>query len=75
VNGTSVFEVAAAGVAQMRKDGWIERFAPDAVVRVEVHLAPVVHEVPLKALERWANGPSVSPNEKLLKRPVCRANS
>jgi preprotein translocase subunit Sec61beta len=55
VIGTSVFEVAAAGLVRMREEGWIGPLTPTAVVRVEVQVALVVHDVPLKALERWAN--------------------
>jgi hypothetical protein len=36
-----------------------------------VQFAPVSHEVPLMALEQWANGPSISPREGMLKRPLC----
>jgi hypothetical protein len=70
VTGTSVFEVAAAGIAQLREEGLTEPLVPTAVIRVEVQLAPVVHELPLKALQRWANGPRVSPKQELLKRPL-----
>lgn len=56
----------------MREDGLMEPLGPTAVIRVEVQLAPVIHEVPLNALERWANGPSVSPREGVLKRPLRR---
>ena len=73
VQGASVFDVAAAGLAQLRQDDWMEPLTPTAVVRVEVQLAPVVHEVSVKALERWANGPSVSPKQELLKRPLRRS--
>lgn len=69
VQASSLFEAAAAAVAQMRQEGWTGTLPPDAVLRVEVQLVPVVHEVPLKALERWANGPSVSPKQKLLQQP------
>ncbi|HEX6974437.1 MAG TPA: hypothetical protein VF147_08550 [Vicinamibacterales bacterium] len=73
VQGTSVFEAAAAGLAQLRDEGWTAPLAPSAVIRVEVQLAPVVHDVPVKSLERWAGGPSVSPKQELLKRPLRRA--
>jgi len=56
-----MFEVAAAGIAELRQDGGMEPLAPDTVIRVEVRVAPVIHEVPAKALERWATGPSISP--------------
>ena len=52
----------------------MEALGPDAVVRVEVPFSAVVHEVPLKALEQWANAPSASPQEEVLKGP-CRRSS
>jgi hypothetical protein len=66
--GNSLFEVAAAAIALLHDEGWAGALPPDAVVQVEVQLPAIVHEVPLKALERWAAGPSVSPREELLKR-------
>jgi len=72
VQATTLFEAAAAAVAQMREEGWSGALAPDAVLRVEVQLPPVIHDVPLKALQRWADQPSVSPKQELLKRPLRR---
>jgi hypothetical protein len=69
VTGTSLFEVAAAALAQLRDEGW-SSLPPDGVLRVEVQLPPIVHEVPLKALQRWAREPSVSPKQKLLQEAV-----
>ena len=73
VQGTSAFEVAAAAVAQFKLEGWIDALAPTTVLHVEVHLPPTIHKVPMKALQRWANGPSVSPKEELVKRPLRRS--
>lgn len=71
VQATTLFEAAAAAVARLRDEGWSGALPPDGVLRVEVQLPPVVHEVPLKALQRWADGPSISPKQELLKRQ-CR---
>ena len=70
VQGSSVYEVAAAALAQFRGDGWVDTLPSTAVLQVEVHVFPTIHHVPLKALQRWANGPSVSPTVALLKRPL-----
>lgn len=67
-DGDSLFEVAASAIALLRDEGWADALPPDAVVQVEIQLPPITHEVPLKALERWVAGPSVSPKEELLKR-------
>jgi hypothetical protein len=72
VQASTLFEAADAGVAQLRQGGWPASLPPDATIQVEVHVPPVIHAVPLKAVERWANGPSVSPKEELIKRPVRR---
>ena len=73
VLGSSVYEVAAAGLAQLREQGWVEVVAPNTVLQVEVHTAPTVHNVPLKSLQRWAASPSISPKQELLKQPLRRA--
>ncbi len=69
VRGSSLFEVAAAAVAQLRDEGW-SSLPPDAILRVEVQLPPIVHDVPLTALQRWSREPSVSPRQKLLQEAV-----
>jgi hypothetical protein len=46
---------------------------PRPVTGGEVRVAPVIPDVPMKALERWANGPSLSPKQELLKRPLRRS--
>jgi hypothetical protein len=68
VAGTSLFHVAAAAVAQLRDEGWSAALTPNATLRVEVQIPPIVHDVPLKALEQWAAGPNTSPKEAVLKK-------
>jgi hypothetical protein len=68
VQGSSLFEAAAHAVAAFREQDWgAEALTPAAVLRVEVHAPSVVHEVPLKAVERWLRSPSPSPKEMTTK--------
>jgi hypothetical protein len=68
VQASSLFEAAAQAVAAFRDQGWAAAaLTPAAVLRVEVHSPPVVHEVPLRAVERWVRSPNPSPKEKLAK--------
>jgi hypothetical protein len=75
VQGTSAYDVAATALAQFRHEGWVDTLGPATVLRVEVHLSQIVHNIPLTALQRWANGPSVSPKQELLKRPLRRSKT
>jgi hypothetical protein len=69
VSGSSLFEAAAVGLAAFRREGCaINALTPNAVLRVEVQMPAVVHEVPLKAVERWMRSPNASPREIVTKR-------
>jgi hypothetical protein len=71
VTASSVFEAAAAAIGVFKHEGWaLEALTASAVIRIEVQLPPVVHEVPMKALERWLNGPSAAPRDVAAKRPL-----
>jgi hypothetical protein len=71
VQASSLFEAAAAAVAAFRQQGWAaDALTPNATLRVEVQLPPIVHDVPLKALKRWVRTPSVSPKEEMAKRTL-----
>jgi hypothetical protein len=64
MQGLSLFEAAARAVATFREQPWAtEALSPAAVLRVEVHAPPVVHEVPHKAVERLLHSPGGSPKE------------
>jgi hypothetical protein len=55
-------------VVAFREQDWAaEVLTPAAVLRVEVHPPPVVHDVPLNAVERWLRSPSTSPKEMTTK--------
>jgi hypothetical protein len=69
VAASSLYEAAAAALAAFRQEPWAAAaLTPNATFRVEVRLPPVVHDVPLKAVERWLRTPSVSPREAMTKR-------
>jgi hypothetical protein len=69
VQAATLFEAAAAAVAAFRQQQWAaDALTPHAIVRVEVALPAIVHDVPLKTLERWLDSPSASPREDLAKR-------
>jgi hypothetical protein len=71
VQGSSLFAAAAAAVAAFRQQGWATAaLTPTAVLRVEVQSPSVVHDVPLKAVERWLGSPTDSPRDQLLKRQL-----
>lgn len=71
VEGESLFEAAALAVGAFREQGWAaDALTANAILRVEVHLPTVVHEVPMKAVERWLQEPSVSPRHQLLKKSM-----
>ncbi len=62
----TLFEAAAAAVA---RGGLDQHVVADGRDPRRSAPPPVVHGVPLSALEGWANGPSVSPKRKLLQQP------
>ncbi len=71
VTGATLFEAAAAAIALFRQEQWASAaLTKNAVLRIEVQLPSIVHDVPLKAVERWVNGPSVSPRDEAAKRPI-----
>jgi hypothetical protein len=72
VHGKSLFEAAALGVAAFRQEGWAaDALTANAVLRVEVHLPTIVHDM-LKAVERWLRSPSASPKEMTKKAKAAR---
>ena len=73
VQGSTLFEAAAAAVALFKEQGWASRaLTPNAILRVEVRLPSVVHDVPLKTVEQWLRSPTHSPRDQLVKRQLGR---
>jgi hypothetical protein len=68
VHASTLFEAAAAAVAAFRQEEWAaDALTPAAVLRVEVQVPSVVHEIRLKSVERWARSANASPQERLAK--------
>jgi hypothetical protein len=68
IQAATLFEAAAEAVRVFGQQGWAAAaLTPQAVLRIEVRLPTVVHDVPFAALQRWLRSPSASPKEKLTK--------
>jgi hypothetical protein len=52
VQASGLYEAAARALAAFREQGWAtDALTPNTTLRVEVHVPPVAHEVPLRAVE------------------------
>ena len=69
VQGSSLYEAAAAALAAFKQHAWSgSALTPNAVLRIEVLAPPVVHDVPLRAVERWLQSPATSPKDRLIRQ-------
>ena len=76
VQAASLFEAGAIAVAAFRQHGWaIDALTPAATLRIEVQLPPIVHDVPLKAIERWQRTPSASPRDAVSRQAGAHSAS
>jgi len=67
VSASTLFEAATAALKLFRHEEWaLGALTPNAVLEVEVQLPPIVHDVPLKAVERWLQSPG-SPKDQAIK--------
>jgi hypothetical protein len=68
VTAETLFEAAALGVALLRKDGWIDQgLALGTKLRVDVREPGTSHTVTVSQVERWLNGATSRPNERVRK--------
>jgi hypothetical protein len=75
VTAATLFEAAAAAIAMFRQESWAaDALTPNAVLHLELQLPPIVHDVPLRAVERWMHSPSASPREQMTKRTARAAS-
>jgi hypothetical protein len=69
VQASSLFEAAAGAIAAFKLEGWAaEALKPNTILRVEIRLPSVIHDVPLRAVEQWLQSTSASPKEEIVKR-------
>lgn len=72
VQAGSLYEAAGTALTLFREQGWAaSALTPASVLQVEVQTPPVVHAVPIKAVERWLRSPSSSPRDELAKRAIA----
>jgi hypothetical protein len=71
VTAATLLEAAAQAVTMFEQEGWAsDALTANAVLHVEVVLPPVVHHVPLKAVQKWRASPTTSPREQAIKRAI-----
>ena len=61
----SLYEAAATGLAALRNDGWTDPIGPAARLEVEVRETVVRHTLTVIQIERWLQGATASPNERV----------
>ena len=74
-NASSLFEAGAAALllSPGRNVGPADTVTPNAILRVEVQMPAVVHNVPLTTVERWMRSPNTSPRDIIAKRVAERS--
>jgi hypothetical protein len=72
VSAESVYEAAALGLSQLRRDEWADQISPGTPVEVTVREPATTHTVSLAQIRRWCDGVAVSPDE-LQKRKRVKA--
>ena len=65
VAAESLFEAAVLGLQILKKDGWSAEIVPASRLEVEVREPATKHTVTPLQIERWVNGATFSPNEKV----------
>jgi len=67
VTADSLFEAAATALAIFKKDGWTDPVGSAARLEVEVREPAVTHTVSVLQIQRWLQGATTSPNERVRK--------
>jgi hypothetical protein len=73
VAAESVFEAAAAGLAEFRRNGWLEAQPGVATaLEVRVHEPITKHTVTVQQLQRWAQSTAITPADRIKREKVKR---
>ncbi len=67
VSAESLFEAAALGMAAIRREQWTGEAAQGTPLEVAVVEPVVKHTVSVQQIERWLDGVTKSPGERLKK--------
>jgi len=68
----SLFEAAALALQVLRNDGWTEPIGGSTRIQVEVREPITRHAVTLMQIQRWLDGATQSPNERVKKDRLKR---
>jgi hypothetical protein len=68
----SLFEAAALGLQVLRTDGWTEPIGGSTRIEVEVRQPVTKHAVTLMQIQKWLDGATQSPNERVKKDRLKR---
>ncbi len=67
VQAEAVFEAAAVGLAILKKDGWTPPIGGATLINVEVREPVTSHQLTVIQIQRWLQGATTSPNERVRK--------
>lgn len=67
VTAESVFEAAALALAAMRRSAWLDTPGRASRLEIAVYEPVVKHTLTVEQVERWLDGATSSPNEKVKK--------
>jgi hypothetical protein len=67
VQAETVFEAAAIGLSILKKDGWTPPVGGGTRIDVEVREPVTNHQLTVMQIQRWLQGATTSPNERVRK--------
>jgi hypothetical protein len=67
VTAESLFEAAILGLQILQHDGWAEPIGPATKLEVEIREPVTRHTVTMLQVQRWLDGATGSPNERVRK--------
>jgi hypothetical protein len=70
VQAETLYEAAAIGLAQLKKDRWIEGLGPATKLEIAVREPGASHTLTVSQIHRWCEGVAVSPDEVLRRKRV-----
>lgn len=72
VTAESLFEAAVLALTTFKNDGWTDTVGPATTLEVEVRNPGVRHSVSVLQIQRWIQGVTSSPNERVKKDRLAR---
>jgi hypothetical protein len=70
VSAETLFEAAALGLAAMKREAWVDGNGPGATLDIFVTPPVVRHSVSVQQVQRWLDGVTTSPKERVKKEKL-----